>query len=162
MCLKRMVVCIYSWGILFSHPADFTPVCTTELARVAQLYPEFARRNVKPIALSCDNVESHLGWIKDIKSYASNVFYFTNLVTSILMKFSLRNIRVPIPNHWWPKSKAGCKIQHAGYGWNWSCRRTTYVSGGFYHWSTQEATIVFAVSSQYWKKFWVSTASMSN
>lgn len=68
---------------MFSHPADYTPVCTTELARVAQLFPEFDRRNVKPIALSCDNVESHLGWIKDIMSYASNLFYFVNVLKSI-------------------------------------------------------------------------------
>lgn len=64
--------CIFNrWGILFSHPADFTPVCTTELARVIQLYPEFQRRNVKPIALSIDSVESHLNWIPDIKAYAN-------------------------------------------------------------------------------------------
>lgn len=59
------------WGILFSHPADFTPVCTTELARVAQLYPEFVKRNTKPIALSCDSTTSHLNWIRDIQSYAT-------------------------------------------------------------------------------------------
>jgi len=58
-----------SWAILFSHPADFTPVCTTELGRVQVLHNEFSQRGVKLIALSCDDVESHNGWIKDIVSY---------------------------------------------------------------------------------------------
>lgn len=54
------------WGVLFSHPADFTPVCTTELGTTAKLKVEFAQRNVKVIAISIDSVESHREWIKDI------------------------------------------------------------------------------------------------
>jgi alkyl hydroperoxide reductase subunit AhpC len=55
-----------SWGVLFSHPADYTPVCTTELGRTAALKSEFEKRNVKVLALSVDGVDSHLGWINDI------------------------------------------------------------------------------------------------
>lgn len=55
-----------SWGILFSHPADYTPVCTTELGRTAALKDEFAKRDVKVLALSVDPVDKHLGWINDI------------------------------------------------------------------------------------------------
>ena len=55
-----------SWAVLFSHPADYTPVCTTELGATAKLAEEFKKRNVKAIALSVDPVESHHGWIKDI------------------------------------------------------------------------------------------------
>jgi thioredoxin-dependent peroxiredoxin len=55
-----------SWAVLFSHPADFTPVCTTELGRTAALSGEFAARNAKPIAVSVDSVEDHLRWAPDI------------------------------------------------------------------------------------------------
>ncbi len=58
-----------SWGILFSHPRDFTPVCTTELGRACKLASEFAKRNVKMIALSIDSVQDHLAWCKDINAY---------------------------------------------------------------------------------------------
>lgn len=55
-----------SWGILFSHPADYTPVCTTELGRTALLQEEFAKRNVKVLAVSVDGLDRHKGWINDI------------------------------------------------------------------------------------------------
>jgi thioredoxin-dependent peroxiredoxin len=55
-----------SWGVLFSHPADYTPVCTTELGRTALLKEEFAKRNVKVLAVSVDPLESHRGWVTDI------------------------------------------------------------------------------------------------
>ena len=55
-----------SWGVLFSHPKDFTPVCTTELGRVAKLAPEFAKRNTKVMGLSVDTVENHVAWEGDI------------------------------------------------------------------------------------------------
>jgi len=65
-----------SWVVLFSHPADFTPVCTTELGAVAKLKPEFDKRNVKVLALSVDDVESHKGWIGDInETQATTVNY---------------------------------------------------------------------------------------
>lgn len=55
-----------SWGVLFSHPADYTPVCTTELGRTSQLKDEFAKRGVKVLAVSVDPLDKHLGWINDI------------------------------------------------------------------------------------------------
>jgi len=65
-----------SWVFFFSHPADFTPVCTTEMGRTAQLADEFAKRNVKPLGLSTDTVQSHLDWIKDVNDTQNTTLEF--------------------------------------------------------------------------------------
>lgn len=65
-----------SWGILFSHPADYTPVCTTELGRTAQLSDEFAKRNVKVLAVSVDPIDKHEGWVKDINETQNTTVNF--------------------------------------------------------------------------------------
>lgn len=65
-----------SWGVLFSHPKDFTPVCTTELAEAARLKPEFEKRNVKIIGLSVDTTERHGGWAKDIEETQGQALNF--------------------------------------------------------------------------------------
>jgi alkyl hydroperoxide reductase subunit AhpC len=65
-----------SWGLLFSHPADYTPVCTTELGRTAQLKSEFEKRNVKVLAVSVDGLESHKGWVQDINETQNTTVNF--------------------------------------------------------------------------------------
>lgn len=65
-----------SWGVLFSHPKDFTPVCTTELGAVAKLADQFARRNTKVIAVSVDPIDSHNGWVPDINDTQSTSVNF--------------------------------------------------------------------------------------
>ena len=71
----------HRWGVLFSHPADFTPVCTTELGVVAKMVPEFEKRNAKVIALSCDSVEDHKKWIQDIKVFILHIIYLFDFIS---------------------------------------------------------------------------------
>ena len=71
-----------SWGVLFSHPKDYTPVCTTELGEAARLKPEFDRRNVKVIGLSVDALDSHLGWEKDIEETQGTAVNFPMIADS--------------------------------------------------------------------------------
>lgn len=65
-----------SWVFFFSHPADFTPVCTTEIGRTSQLAAEFAKRNVKPLGLSTDGVQEHLNWINDVNDSQNTTVTF--------------------------------------------------------------------------------------
>lgn len=65
-----------SWGVLFSHPKDYTPVCTTELGMVARLKPEFDKRGAKVMGLSIDPIESHFGWAKDIEETQGTALNF--------------------------------------------------------------------------------------
>lgn len=67
--IKLHDFCSDSWTILFSHPGDFTPVCTTELGKMAQYSSEFYQRGVKLLGMSCDDIKSHNEWIKDIEAY---------------------------------------------------------------------------------------------
>jgi len=70
------------WGVLFSHPADFTPVCTTELGAVAKIKAEFAKRNVKFLAISVDPLDAHRGWIKDINETQATTVNFPIIADS--------------------------------------------------------------------------------
>jgi thioredoxin-dependent peroxiredoxin len=71
-----------SWGILFSHPKDFTPVCTTELGAAARLKPEFDKRNVKVLGLSVDSLDSHNGWVGDIEETQGSALNFPLIADS--------------------------------------------------------------------------------
>jgi len=84
------------WVILFSHPGDFTPVCTTELASAALLQPEFNKRNVKVIALSADSVEDHLEWIPDINRYKDMLNKESTILDAIDIFTDDTDVKFPI------------------------------------------------------------------
>ena len=86
------------WVVLFSHPKDFTPVCTTELGEVARLKPEFERRNVKVIGLSVDPLESHKGWAGDIKETQGTALNFPLLADADRKVSSLYDMIHPNAN----------------------------------------------------------------
>jgi alkyl hydroperoxide reductase subunit AhpC len=80
------------WAILFSHPKDFTPVCTTELGYMAKIEPEFTKRNAKLIGLSIDPVESHKGWVKDIEETQGATVYYPMIADTDLVVAKLYNM----------------------------------------------------------------------
>ncbi|MCH7515359.1 MAG: redoxin domain-containing protein, partial [Bacteroidetes bacterium] len=81
-----------SWGVLFSHPKDFTPVCTTELGYMAGLEPEFTKRNCKVIGLSVDPVEDHTEWAKDIEETQGHAVNYPMIGDSDLAVAKLYNM----------------------------------------------------------------------
>lgn len=85
-----------NWVILFSHPGDFTPVCTTELASAALLQSEFSKKNTKIIALSADSVEDHLEWIPDINRYKNILLKEKKLISPSKYKNENTDINYPI------------------------------------------------------------------
>ncbi|KAG5040736.1 hypothetical protein JHK85_013212 [Glycine max] len=103
--------CADGWTILFSHPGDFTPVCTTELGKMAQYAKEFYQRGVKLLGLSCDDVQSHNEWIKDIEAYTIKLSFLYPATTGRNMDEVLRVIeslqkaskfKVATPANWKP------------------------------------------------------------
>jgi len=76
-------------AVLFSHPGDFTPVCTTELGEVARRADDFAKRNVKVIGISANSLADHEGWVKDINEYGSSKVGPTNVQFPIVRSFSV-------------------------------------------------------------------------
>lgn len=86
------------WAVLFSHPADFTPVCTTELGRVAGLKSEFDRRNTKVIGLSVDSMESHREWVPDIADVTGNELNFPLIADDDLKVSNLYDMIHPNAN----------------------------------------------------------------
>jgi alkyl hydroperoxide reductase subunit AhpC len=86
-----------SWAVLFSHPKDFTPVCTTELGYTAKLKDEFDKRGVKVIGLSVDPVESHLRWEKDIEETQGQAVNFPTLIPGLNARISAASMPPSIP-----------------------------------------------------------------
>ena len=136
-----------SWAIMFSHPGDYTPVCTTELARVEQLYKEFNKRAVRMIGLSCDTVESHRSWIKDIMAYSKFSYELLSYPIIADQSRSIAELYGMLDAE--AKDKKGIPLT-CRYRATANIIKTIPTQGCVYYWARQETEALYSVSCYNW------------